>query len=236
MNKLVSIAIDGPSGAGKSSLARRCAAAFGILYVDTGAIYRTVGLAAFRRGLDRKNEAAVAAMLPELEIRMAYNGEGEQRMFLNGEDVSAAIRRPEISLCASDVSALPAVRAFLLEMQQKMAREHSVIMDGRDIGTVVLPRAELKIFLTASPEARARRRMLELEAKGTPVSFEETLQAIEQRDAQDRGRAVAPLKPAEDAVLVDTSDIGFEESFQLLCGLIRDRLGLEPAEGKPCGS
>lgn len=230
MNGKFAIAIDGPSGAGKSSLARRCAGAFGFLYVDTGAIYRTVGLAAYRRGIDRKNEAAVAAMLPELNIRMGYNEAGEQRMFLDGEDVSAAIRLPEISLCASDVSALPAVRAFLLEMQRKMAREHSVIMDGRDIGTVVLPQAELKIFLTASPEARARRRQLELEAKGTPASFEEVLRDIEYRDAQDRNRAAAPLKAAEDAVHVDTSDIGFQESFELLRDLISDRLGVAPRE------
>lgn len=232
MNETVAIAIDGPSGAGKSSLARRCAAAFGYLYVDTGAIYRTVGLAAYRLGIDRKSEAAVAAILPELDISMGYNEAGEQRMFLAGEDVSAAIRTPEISLCASDVSAHPAVRAFLLEMQRKLAQEHNVIMDGRDIGTVVLPEAELKIFLTASPEARARRRLRELEAKGTQVSFEEVLRDIEYRDRQDSERAAAPLRAAEDAVRVDTSDIGFEESFQILCALIRERLGLEPLEAR----
>ena len=171
MNGHYAIAIDGPSGAGKSSLARDCAAAFGFLYVDTGAIYRTVGLAAYRRDLDRRDESAVAALLPELDIRMSYNAEGEQRMFLNGEDVSEAIRAPEISICASDVSALPAVRAFLLEMQRRMARENSVIMDGRDIGTVVLPEAELKIFLTASAEARAERRVKQLEEKGHKTKY-----------------------------------------------------------------
>ena len=228
MNGHHAIAIDGPSGAGKSTLARKCAAAFGFIYVDTGAIYRTVGLAAYRRGIDRKDEAAVSAILPELEIRMGYNADGEQRMFLDGEDVSAAIRLPEISICASDVSALPAVRAFLLEMQRKMARENSVIMDGRDIGTVVLPQAELKIFLTASPEARAMRRLKELRGKGSDVSFEEVLRDIQYRDEQDSGRAAAPLKPAEDSVTVDTSDIGFQESFELLCGLIHERLGLLP--------
>ena len=227
MNGHYAIAIDGPSGAGKSTLARDCAAAFGFLYVDTGAIYRTVGLAAYRRDLDRRDEAAVAALLPQLDIRMAYNAEGEQRMFLNGEDVSEAIRAPEISICASDVSALPAVRAFLLEMQRRMARENSVIMDGRDIGTVVLPEAELKIFLTASAEARAERRVKQLEEKGLTCDYEEVLRDIRYRDEQDSHRAAAPLKAAEDAVLVDTTAFDRNESFALLCSLIRERLGLE---------
>ena len=227
MNGHFAIAIDGPSGAGKSSLARRCATALNFLYVDTGAIYRTVGLAAWRRGIDRKDEAAVTAMLPELEIRMGYNESGEQRMYLNGEDVSAEIRLPEISLCASDVSSLPKVRAFLLEMQRKMARENDVIMDGRDIGTVVLPEAELKIFLTASAHARAERRMKELVAKGVTVDFEEVLRDIEYRDQQDSSRAAAPLKAAEDAVLVDTTEIDFDGSFALLMQIIRDKLGIE---------
>ena len=227
MNGHYAIAIDGPSGAGKSSLARDCAAAFGFLYVDTGAIYRTVGLAAYRRDLDRRDESAVAALLPELDIRMSYNAEGEQRMFLNGEDVSEAIRAPEISICASDVSALPAVRAFLLEMQRRMAWENSVIMDGRDIGTVVLPEAELKIFLTASAEARAERRVKQLEEKGLTCDYEEVLRDIRYRDEQDSHRAAAPLKAAEDAVLVDTTAFDRNESFALLCSLIRERLGLE---------
>ena len=227
MNGHFAIAIDGPSGAGKSSLARRCASALGFLYVDTGAIYRTVGLAAWQRGIDRKDEAAVAAMLPELDIRMAYNESGEQRMYLNGEDVSSNIRLPEISICASDVSALPKVRAFLLEMQRKMARENSVIMDGRDIGTVVLPDAELKIFLTASARARAERRMKELVAKGVEANFEDVLRDIEYRDRQDSSRAAAPLKAAEDAVTVDTTEIDFDESFALLMQIIRQHLGLE---------
>lgn len=227
MNGFYSVAIDGPSGAGKSSLAKRLSAAFGFIYVDTGAIYRTVGLASVRRGLDRRDEAAVAAMLPELCIEMKYNNAGEQRMYLDGEDVSAAIRMPEISIAASDVSALPAVRAFLLEMQRKMAREHSVIMDGRDIGTVVLPDAELKIFLTASAEARALRRQKELEGKGVASAFDEVLRDILYRDEQDSTRAAAPLKQAEDAVYVDTSDIDFDASFSLLCSIIRERLGVE---------
>ncbi len=226
MNGHLAIAIDGPSGAGKSSLARRAAAHFGFIYVDTGAIYRCVGLAAHRRGLDTKDAQAVGAILPELEIRMLYNEAGEQRMFLDGEDVSAAIRLPEISMCASDVSAHAVVRSFLLEMQRKMAREHDVIMDGRDIGTVVLPEAELKIYLTASAEARALRRMLELRAKGVESPLEEVLRDIEQRDWQDTHRTEAPLRRAEDAVLLDTTDYDFDESFMLLCAIIRERFGL----------
>ena len=227
MNGHYAIAIDGPSGAGKSSLARRCAARFGFLYVDTGAIYRTVGLAAYRRGVDRRDETAIEALLPELDIQMAYNEQGEQRMLLNGEDVSEAIRLPEISICASDVSALPGVRAFLLEMQRKMAREHDVIMDGRDIGTVVLPQAELKIFLTASAEARAERRMKELAAKGVQSDFEAVLRDIRYRDEQDSARAAAPLKQAEDAVLVDTTELDFAQSEERLCALVREKLGVE---------
>ena len=217
------VAIDGPSGAGKSSLARRCAAELGLLYVDTGAIYRTVGLAALRRGVDRKDEQAVAAILPELEIGMGYEN-GEQKMFLNGEDVSREIRMPEISMCASDVSAHAVVRDFLMEMQRKLARENMVIMDGRDIGTVVLPDAKLKIYLTASAEARAERRMKELLAKGVETGFDEVLQDILRRDEQDMNREVAPLRRAEDAVRVDTTELDFDQSFQLLCSIIRQRM------------
>lgn len=228
MNGHLSIAIDGPSGAGKSSLARRCAAAFGFIYVDTGAIYRTVGLAALRRGIDRRDEGAVSKILPLLKISIGYDCRGEQRMYLDGEDVSEQIRLPEVSICASDVSALPSVRSFLLDMQRQMAREHDVIMDGRDIGTVVLPEAELKIYLTASAGARARRRLLELEKKGISADYGEVLRDIEYRDRQDSERAAAPLKAAEDAVLVDTSEIDFEESFRLLSGIIKEKLGIGP--------
>mgnify|MGYP004661688997 FL=1 len=224
MKDFYSIAIDGPSGAGKSTMARKLAADFGFIYVDTGAIYRTVGLAAYRTGIDRHDEPAVKALLPKLNIEMRYNEAGEQRMFLDGEDVSEAIRMPEISICASDVSSLPAVRSFLLEMQRKLAREHNVVMDGRDIGTVVLPDADLKIFLTASAEQRAKRRMLELEAKGVDASFDEVLKDIEYRDEQDTKRAAAPLRAAEDAVRVDTSSLNFEESAAVLAGLVIDRL------------
>jgi len=225
------IAIDGPSGAGKSSLAKRLAAEFGFIYVDTGAIYRTVGLAAYRAGIDRKNEQAVAALLPELKISMGYNKSGEQRMFLNGEDVSEEIRLPEMSLCASEVSALPAVRAFLLEMQRKTAESSNVIMDGRDIGTVVLPNAELKIFLTASAEARAKRRFLELKAKGIEESYDDVLREIIQRDEKDTKRAAAPLREAEDAIHVDTTELDFEESFRALCDITANRLLAPEAEG-----
>ena len=224
MKDFYSIAIDGPSGAGKSTMARKLAADFGFIYVDTGAIYRTVGLAAYRAGIDRHDEPAVKALLPKLSIEMRYNEAGEQRMFLDGEDVSEAIRMPEISICASDVSSLPAVRSFLLEMQRKLAREHNVVMDGRDIGTVVLPDADLKIFLTASAEQRAKRRMLELEAKGVDASFDEVLKDIEYRDDLDTKRAAAPLRAAEDAVRVDTSSLNFEESAAVLAGLVIDRL------------
>ena len=227
MNGFFSIAIDGPSGAGKSSLARKLAEAFRFIYVDTGAIYRTVGLAAYRAGIDRKDEQAVKSLLPKIKIELGYNEAGEQRMYLDGEDVSAEIRRPEISICASDVSSLPAVRAYLLEMQREIARRNNVIMDGRDIGTVVLPEAELKIFLTADSRARAQRRLLELKAKGIEADFEDVLRDIEYRDRQDSSRAAAPLRAAEDALVVDTSEIDFEQSFRLLAELVVTRLAPE---------
>lgn len=227
MNDFFSIAIDGPSGAGKSSLARKLAEAFRFIYVDTGAIYRTVGLAAYRAGIDRKDEQAVKSLLPKIKIELGYNEAGEQRMYLDGEDVSAEIRRPEISICASDVSSLPAVRAYLLEMQRELARRNNVIMDGRDIGTVVLPGAELKIFLTADSRARAQRRLLELKAKGIEADFEDVLRDIEYRDRQDSSRAAAPLRAAEDALVVDTSEIDFEQSFRLLAELVITRLAPE---------
>ncbi len=230
MNGHYAIAIDGPSGAGKSSMAKRLAEAFSFLYVDTGAIYRTLGLACHRAGIDRKDVPQVMALLETLDIAIRYNGQGEQCMILNGEDVSREIRLPEISICASDVSSHQEVRSFLLEMQRRFARENSVVMDGRDIGTVVLPEAELKIFLTASPEARARRRLAELLAKGTEAGFEEVLQDINYRDEQDSRRAAAPLRRAEDAVEVDSSELSAEETFALLCELVIKRLAAVPEE------
>ena len=224
--KMVSIAIDGPSGAGKSTLARSAAAELGYLYVDTGAIYRTIGYYAHANHIDPKDEQAVASALPQVRVELTYGDDGLQHMLLNGQDVTKEIRLPEISLCASAVSAHPGVRAFLLEMQRELARTHNVIMDGRDIGTVVLPKATVKIFLTASPEARARRRMLELEQRGTPEPYEKILKEIEQRDWDDSHRATAPLRQAEDAVLLDTTELNFEESREALLKLIRERTGV----------
>ena len=227
MNRHYAVAIDGPSGAGKSSMAKKLAERFGLIYVDTGAIYRTVGLAAHRRGIVCSDEPAVSAILPELQIEIRYNEEGEQRMFLNGEDVSAEIRLPEISICASDVSALPPVRAFLLDMQRSLARTNNVVMDGRDIGTVVLPDAEVKIFLTASAEARAERRLLQLQEKGVSSTFEEVLRDIEYRDKQDSSRDIAPLRPAEDSVIVDSSELDFEQTLDALAAVLHEKLGIE---------
>ena len=212
---MISVAIDGPSGAGKSSLAKRLAADLGYVYVDTGAMYRSIGLYAVRQGADLHDADAVAALLPgsQLDIRL---GEGAQHVYLNGEDVSEAIRAEEIGMAASAVSAHPQVRAFLLETQRGLAANQNVLMDGRDIGTVVLPQATVKIFLTASAEARAQRRCKELQEKGQPAELETVLADIRQRDYQDTHREVAPLKQADDAILVDTSDIDFDQSFAVL--------------------
>lgn len=226
MNSKKSVAIDGPSGAGKSTIARRVSEEFGFIYVDTGAIYRTVGLAAALRKLDPKDKAAVVAMLPEISIRLAYGEDGLQHMYLDGEDVTSRIRTPEISLYASGVSAHPEVRAYLMEMQRSLARENDVVMDGRDIGTVVLPDAGLKIFLTASPEARARRRYSELVAKGQDVQYEDVLRDLKLRDENDSTRAAAPLKAAEDALLLDTTEMDFEESCRAVAAMIRERFCL----------
>jgi cytidylate kinase len=226
MGKNISVAIDGPSGAGKSTLARRLAAGFGFIYVDTGAIYRTVGYAAQEAKLNSKDAAGIEALLPTLTIAIDYDEAGEQRMLLNGADVSKEIRTPKSSIYASDVSTMPAVRAFLLEMQRSLARTHNVVMDGRDIGTVVLPDAGLKIFLTASAQERARRRCLELKEKGMDTPFDQVLRDIEYRDEQDTKRAASPLKKAEDAVTVDTTGVSFEKSYEMLAALVRDRFGL----------
>ena len=219
-----SIAIDGPAGAGKSTVARAAAKELNFLYVDTGAIYRTVALAVDRLGIDPGDGEAVARALPALKIRMDHGPSGEQRMFLGEEDVSKAIRENRVSALASKVSALPQVRAFLLDFQRQLARENNVIMDGRDIGTVVLPQAEVKVFLTAAPEARARRRLLELELRGQQADYETILKEIVQRDKQDRERAAAPLKQAEDAVLLDTTQLNLEQSVEALLKIVRARL------------
>ena len=219
---IIRIAIDGPSGAGKSTLAQAAAAALGCIYVDTGAIYRTIGLHIWKCGADPANTEAVAAELPRLQVELRYEN-GQQRMFLNGRDVTEEIRLPEVSQYTSSVSAIPAVRSYLLEMQRELARTHSVVMDGRDIGTVVLPDAEVKIFLTASAQARAHRRMLELERRGTPQPYEEVLREIEERDWRDTHRSAAPLQQAADAVLLDTTTLNFQESLDALLKIVQER-------------
>ena len=219
-----SIAIDGPAGAGKSTLARKLAKEFGYLYVDTGAIYRTVALKAHRAGVDPARAEQVEPLLSAMDIRMDYDDHGEQCMYLDGENVSKAIREHHVSALASKVSAIPAVRAFLLDFQRKQARENNVIMDGRDIGTVVLPGADVKIFLTASPEARAQRRTLELQEKGQQADYEVILRDIIARDEQDANRPIAPLKQAEDAVLVDTTSLDLEQSLEALISAAKEGL------------
>jgi len=221
--KYISVALDGPSGAGKSTLAKSVSAKLGYLYVDTGAIYRTIGYYAFTNGIDPKNEEAVTAVLPEIDVQMVYGEDGLQHMLLNGQDVTREIRLPEISMYASAVSAHPPVRAFLLEMQRQFARTNHVVMDGRDIGTVVLPDATVKVFLTAAAEERARRRMLELEQRGTPQAFEAVLKDIQERDYNDSHRPVAPLKQAEDAVLLDTTELNFQQAEEALLRIIREK-------------
>ena len=212
---MISIAIDGPSGAGKSSLAKRLAAELGYVYVDTGAMYRAIGLYTLRAGQNTKDAAAVAALLPDIHLDIRP-GQGAQQILLNGEDVTETVRQEQVGMAASDVSAHPAVRAFLLETQRALAARSNVLMDGRDIGTVVLPDATVKIFLTATPEARAQRRLAELQAKGQAADYATVLADIHLRDDQDTHRAVAPLRQAADAVLLDTSAIGLEESYALL--------------------
>lgn len=223
---IYSVAVDGPSGAGKSTLSKAVARELGIVYVDTGAIYRTIGYYIFREGIDPKDAGAVVAALPLIHVDMCYSEDGLQHMLLNGEDVTEQIRLPEISMYASAVSAIPAVRDYLLEMQRDMARRSSVIMDGRDIGTVVLPDAQVKIFLTADVEVRARRRTTELELRGTPKPFEQVLEEMKQRDWADSHRDAAPLQEAEDAIKVDTTDMDFQQSKEAIMQVIRRRTQL----------
>lgn len=212
---MIQIAIDGPSGAGKSTIAKAVAKRLGYVYVDTGALYRTVGYAALCEKLDCKNPGEIVPLLAKIKVDLTYDN-GVQKVLLNREDVSTQIRLPECSMAASAVSAIPEVREFLLNTQQEIASHHNVIMDGRDIGTVVLPNAQVKIFLTASAEKRAKRRYDELCEKGVTTTFEEVLEDMKQRDYNDSHRAIAPLKPAEDSVLVDTSDLNLEESIDAI--------------------
>jgi len=219
---MIQIAIDGPGGAGKSSVAKAVAKKLDILYVDTGALYRTVGLYVRRLNIDPKDAKAVSDSLSGLNIEVKYEN-GAQHVYLNGEDPQDAIRTPEMSMYASAVSAIPAVRAFLLEAQKELARKNSVIMDGRDIGTVILPDADVKIFLTASAECRAMRRYKELVAKGQDVKYEDVLSEMNQRDKQDSTREIAPAEAAPDAILLDNSDLDFDESVEAVISLIRSK-------------
>ncbi len=221
--KMISIAIDGPSGSGKSTVAKAVASKLGYLYVDTGAIYRTVGLFAKKMGIDPKDEKTLGANLDKVDIELKWV-DGLQHVFLSGEDVSGEIRTPEMSMYASDVSALGVVRAFLLEMQRDFAKKNNVIMDGRDIGTVVLPEADVKIFMFANAEARAERRYKELIEKGKTVTYDEVLSDMLQRDKNDSERAIAPCKPAEDAVMFDNSKTNLEESIEKVLEIINEKV------------
>ena len=218
------IAIDGPSGAGKSTVAKTLAAKMGIVYVDTGALYRTIGYYVRSKNADPKNAEAVEALLPEIELKLGYEN-GTQQVYLNGEAMGERIRTPEMSMYASAVSAIPAVRSFLLDTQRSIARENSVVMDGRDIGTVILPDANVKIFLTASDECRAMRRYEELKAKGIETDYESVLADMIQRDRNDRNRAVAPAVAAPDAITVDNSGMSPEECSEAIMKLVREKVG-----------
>ena len=223
INKMISVAIDGPVGAGKSSVARESAKRLGFIYADTGALYRGVALYTVRKGLnenDAEYKEKVENMLPEITVEPKLIN-GEQRIFLCGEDVSEEIRKPEISMAASSVSSIPAVREFLLDLQRDIAKKNNVLMDGRDIGTVVLPSAQVKIFITASPEIRAKRRFKELIEKGVDTTLEQVLNDLNRRDYQDSHRAVSPLKMAEDAVLLDTSELHFKQSVRKVTELAK---------------
>ncbi len=221
---MINVAIDGPAGAGKSTISKAAAKELGFIYIDTGALYRTVGLNALRSGTDVDDPESIKKTLtPELSVELRFI-DGEQKMFLNGEDVSKEIRTPEASMAASKVSAVPAVREYLFDLQKKLAHENNCIMDGRDIGTVVLPDAKVKIFLTASPEARAKRRFKELIEKGMDVKYDDVLAEMKERDYNDSHRAIAPLKPASDAIFLDTSNIGLEDSVALIIKTIKENI------------
>ncbi len=220
---MINIAIDGPAGAGKSTIARQLAAGLGYIYVDTGALYRAVGVNAMRKGADTKDVQQVTETLGSADVSLRFV-DGEQRVFLGDEDVSLAIRTPEASMAASNVSAIPAVREFLFDLQRDIAAKNNCIMDGRDIGTVVLPNAQVKIFLTASAEVRAKRRYDELLAKGMQADYKQVLEEMVQRDYQDSHRTIAPLKQADDAVLVDTSEMNLEQVIDTLNKIVKEKM------------
>lgn len=219
---MTKIAIDGPAGAGKSTISKKVASSLGYVYIDTGAMYRTVGLKALRCGIDTKDAEGVEKILGSLDIDIRHEGV-EQHIYLDGENVSDKIRTPEISMAASNVSAIPAVRVAMVDMQRKLAENHDVVMDGRDIGSHVLPDAEIKIFLTASAEARAKRRYKELIEKGESVSFEEVMSDMLQRDKNDSTRAVSPLIVAEGATVIDTSNLNLEQSVEAVISHVRSK-------------
>ncbi len=220
---MINVAIDGPAGAGKSTIAKAAAKALGFIYVDTGALYRAIALNAVRNNItDDKDK--IVSMLKDTEVKLGFSEDGTQCVYLNGEDVSGLIRTPEISMGASKVSAIPEVRAFLLDLQRNIAKENNVIMDGRDIASVVLPDAQCKIFLFASPECRAERRYKELVEKGESVMYEDVLADVNQRDYQDSHREIAPLKPTEESVMADTSKLNLEESIDLIINIIKEKM------------
>ena len=225
MKQYRSVAIDGPSGAGKSTIAKAAAKALGFVYLDTGAIYRTVAWHITMLGIGPKDTDHVPMLLDDANIVIEFQ-DGQQHMILNGKDITGEIRTPEISACASQLAQQPAVRDFLLDLQRSLAKEHDIIMDGRDIGTVVLPNASLKIFLTATPEKRAQRRYEEYLQKGQPAEYAQVLEDQKKRDFEDSHRKIAPLKQAKDAVVVDTTELSLQESVDTVLGLIRERLGL----------
>lgn len=220
---VINVAIDGPAGAGKSTIAKAAAKELGFIYVDTGALYRTVGVNALRNKVNMESDEDISSVLPSTQVQLKFV-DGEQRMYLNGEDVSSEIRLPEASMAASRVSAVPKVREFLFDLQRDLAKKNNCIMDGRDIGTVVLPDAKVKIFLTASPECRADRRYKELCQKGVEVNYDDVLSDIVKRDYNDSHRAVAPLKPAEDSVYLDTSELDLQQSIDAVINIIKEKI------------
>lgn len=219
---MINVAIDGPAGAGKSTVAKGVAAKLGYIYVDTGALYRAIGVYALRQGVDTKDGGSVSALLPEINVELKFI-DGVQHVFLNGEDVSVDIRTPDASMAASNVSAIPSVRSFLFDLQREIAGKNNCIMDGRDIGTVVLPNAQVKIFLTADPEERAMRRYKELIVKDPNVKYDDVLADLKARDYQDSHREIAPLKPAEDSVVYNTTGNNLEESVEKVISIIEEK-------------